>query len=36
MKSHWQKKLDEGITPQQAEKKYVDLVNELQKSLGTK
>ncbi|OJD37510.1 acyl binding protein [Diplodia corticola] len=36
MKSHWQAKLDEGVTPEQADKKYVELVSQLQSTYGTK
>ncbi|KAL1648432.1 hypothetical protein SLS58_002187 [Diplodia intermedia] len=36
MKNAWQAKLDEGVTPEQAEKKYVELVAQLQKTYGTK
>ncbi|KAB2580490.1 Acyl-CoA-binding protein ACBP [Lasiodiplodia theobromae] len=36
MTNHWQKKLDEGVTPEQADKAYIELVAQLQKTYGTK
>ncbi|KAK7728217.1 hypothetical protein SLS57_002690 [Botryosphaeria dothidea] len=36
MKNHWQKKLDEGITPEQARDQYVELVEKFKKTYGTK
>jgi diazepam-binding inhibitor (GABA receptor modulating acyl-CoA-binding protein) len=32
----WQKLLDEGVTPAEADKKYVELVEELKKQLGVR
>lgn len=36
MRNAWQKKLDEGVTPEQADQKYIELVAQLQKTYGTK
>ncbi len=32
----WQKLVDEGVKPQEAEKRYVELVDELAERLGVK
>ncbi len=32
----WQKLVDEGVTPQEAEKRYVELVDSLADRLGVK
>lgn len=36
MRNHWQKKLDEGVTPEQARDQYVELVEKFKKTYGTK
>jgi len=32
----WKKHLDDGLTPQEAEKKYIELVDELKSTIGVR